>query len=35
MRKVRSKTGAAARAWTDTWKSLDLEHTLTPIDLQA
>jgi len=26
--------GAAARAWTAIWKSLDLEHTLTPIDLQ-
>ncbi len=26
--------GAAARAWTGTWKSLDLEHTLTPMDLQ-
>jgi Uncharacterized protein conserved in bacteria (DUF2066) len=28
-------TGAAARAWTETWKSLDLEHTLTPIDMQS
>jgi len=27
--------GAASRAWTDMWKSLDLEHTLTPIDLQS
>ena len=27
-------TGAAARAWTGIWKSLDLEHTLTPLDLQ-
>ncbi len=26
--------GAAARAWIGIWKSLDLEHTLTPIDLQ-
>ena len=28
-------TGAAARAWTDAWKSLDLEHTLTPFSLQT
>ncbi len=28
-------TGAAARAWTESWKSLDLEHTLTPFSLQA
>ncbi len=28
-------TGAAARAWTGMWQSLDLEHTLTPMDLQA
>jgi hypothetical protein len=27
-------TGSAARAWTDAWKGLDLEHTLTPIELQ-
>jgi hypothetical protein len=27
-------SGAAARAWTGIWKTLDLEHTLTPIDLQ-
>jgi len=27
-------TGPAARGWTDIWKSLDLEHTLAPIDLQ-
>jgi len=27
-------TGSAAKAWTDVWKGLDLEHTLTPIDLQ-
>lgn len=27
-------TGAAARAWSGIWKSLDLEHTLTPMDLQ-
>jgi len=26
--------GAAARAWVGTWRSLDLEHTLTPMDLQ-
>ena len=26
--------GAAARAWTGIWQSLDLEHTLTPLDLQ-
>jgi len=26
--------GAASRAWSGMWKSLDLEHTLTPIDLQ-
>ena len=28
-------TGAAARAWTESWKSLDLEHALTPFSLQA
>jgi hypothetical protein len=27
-------TGNAARAWTEAWKSLDLEHTLTPTSLQ-
>jgi hypothetical protein len=27
-------TGAVARTWTGIWKSLDLEHTLTPMDLQ-
>ena len=27
-------TGSAARTWTDVWKGLDLEHTLTPIELQ-
>ena len=27
-------TGSAARAWSDAWKGLDLEHTLTPIELQ-
>ena len=27
--------GEAARVWTGTWKSLDLEHTLTPIDLEG
>lgn len=27
--------GPAARAWTQAWKELDLEHTLTPFDLQA
>jgi len=27
-------TGAAGRAWSEVWKSLDLEHTLTPIQLQ-
>ena len=27
-------TGSAARAWSDVWKGLDLEHTLTPIELQ-
>ena len=27
--------GAAARAWTESWKSLDLEHSLTPFSLQA
>jgi hypothetical protein len=26
--------GAAARAWVATWQSLDLEHTLTPMDVQ-
>jgi hypothetical protein len=28
-------TGSATRAWTDVWKGLDLEHTLTPIELQT
>ena len=28
------ETGAAARAWERTWRSLDLEHTLTPMDVQ-
>ena len=28
-------TGSAARTWSGVWKSLDLEHTLTPIELQA
>jgi Uncharacterized protein conserved in bacteria (DUF2066) len=28
------ENGRAARAWTAIWKSLDLEHTLTPMDLQ-
>jgi hypothetical protein len=27
-------SGAAGRAWTGIWQSFDLEHTLTPIDLQ-
>ncbi|MFA5900391.1 MAG: DUF2066 domain-containing protein [Hyphomicrobium sp.] len=27
--------GPAARAWTQAWKSLDLEHTLTPFGLQT
>jgi len=27
--------GNAARAWSGIWKTLDLEHTLTPIDLQG
>ena len=27
-------TGAPARAWTGIWRTLDLEHTLTPMDLQ-
>ncbi|MEO8419734.1 MAG: DUF2066 domain-containing protein [Hyphomicrobium sp.] len=27
--------GAAARAWTESWKGLDLEHSLTPFGLQA
>lgn len=27
--------GAAARTWRGIWKSLDLEHTLTPIDLEG
>jgi Uncharacterized protein conserved in bacteria (DUF2066) len=27
--------GAAARAWRDIWKSLDLKHTLTPLDLES
>lgn len=26
--------GAAARGWREIWNSLDLEHTLTPIDLE-
>jgi hypothetical protein len=29
------ESGAAARAWTESWKGLDLEHTLTPFGLQA
>ena len=28
-------TGAGQRTWTETWKSLDLEHTLAPVELQA
>jgi hypothetical protein len=28
------ETGRASRVWTGIWKDLDLEHTLTPIDLQ-
>jgi len=28
-------TGPAARAWTNAWHSLDLEHSLTPFALQA
>lgn len=28
-------TGPAARAWTQAWKSLDLDHALTPFGLQA
>ena len=28
------ETGRASRVWTDIWKGLDLENTLTPIDLQ-
>ena len=27
--------GAASRAWTDAWKSLDLDHSLTPFTLEA
>jgi Uncharacterized protein conserved in bacteria (DUF2066) len=27
-------TGSVARSWTEAWKGLDLEHTLTPIELQ-
>lgn len=27
--------GAIARGWIDVWKSLDLEHTLTPVELQS
>lgn len=27
--------GNAARTWADIWKTLDLEHSLTPIDLQV
>jgi hypothetical protein len=27
-------SGPGARAWTDVWKSLDLEHSLTPFSLQ-
>ena len=29
------ETGRASRVWTDIWKGLDLENTLTPIDLQS
>ncbi len=29
------EAGAASRAWTAAWKSLDQEHTLTPFSLQA
>jgi tellurite resistance protein len=28
------ESGSAARAWTEVWKSLDLEHSLTPFGLQ-
>ena len=28
-------TGAGTRTWTGIWKSLDLEHTLTPMDLEG
>ncbi len=28
-------TGSAARTWTEAWKSLDLEHSLTPFSLQS
>ncbi len=28
------ENGTAARAWIGIWKSLDLEHTLTPMDMQ-
>ena len=28
-------TASGARAWTESWKSLDLEHSLTPFSLQA
>ncbi len=28
-------TGPAARAWTNAWRGLDLEHSLTPFALQA
>lgn len=27
-------SGAAARAWTEAWKGLDLEHTLAPFDVK-
>lgn len=26
--------GAGQRAWSDTWKGLDLEHSVTPVDVQ-
>ena len=29
------EAGAASRAWTSAWKSLDQEHTLAPFSLQA
>jgi hypothetical protein len=29
------ESGAASRAWTSAWKSLDQEHTLAPFSLQA
>jgi hypothetical protein len=28
-------TGRTARAWTSIWKTLDLDHALTPLDLQT